>query len=785
MAGRLTIAALAFGCLLAAPSTVGARATRPADSELSSRLAELAKPAVRSAPRAKQAAILDVAPSGPGSLLRDGNRVLVDVRFGSGASAGVDDLRAAGGEIVHVSRRYQTVTVAVPPVALHDVADVARVEGVTENLAPLVFGADDPGPVASAVTPCFGAATSEGDLQLNAMKARDGFNVDGSGITVGILSDSFNKDSSAPTNAAQDVASGDLPGPDNPCGHSTPVNVLDDFTPSLPGDPPPGDEGRAMAQIVHDLAPGAAVAFATAFDGEMEFADNIRALGAAGAKVIVDDVSYFDEPFFQDGPVAVAVNDVTADGAAYFSSAGNNNLIDGSGRNIASWEAPQFRDSDSCPIGAPGYAAHCMDFNPGGGVDTTFGITVSADSTLLVDLQWAQPWDGVTTDLDAYLLDFSSNLIAGSEEFNVTTTKKPFEFLVWTNTAGSPQTVRLAINRCDVICGGLNGGDTNSPLFKFILAQNGSGVTATEYPESSDGDVVGPTIFGHNGAANALSTGAIRYNATPPGSSETWAPEKFSSRGPVNHYFGPVMGTTPAAPISKQTISKPDVVATDGGANTFFGSCVSNVWRFFGTSASAPHAAAVAALEFDALLPSDPTPDPAVIKAAQIDTAQPVGLFTADEVGAGMIDAFRAVESLASPSSGSQFAQSTSPNCGLPGPPPPTPVAPDTITPNTSPPPPSSTGDVVAPQTFFAAQPAKLVRAFFRWAWVQFLFRASEDDVSFLCKVDSGRFHPCPALFSRWFGAGRHVVRAKARDAAGNVDPTPAVYRFRIERGHR
>ena len=60
----------------------------PADSDLSPRLAELAKPALRTRSAAEQAAALDLASSGPGSLLRDGNRVLVDVRFDGGAAAG-------------------------------------------------------------------------------------------------------------------------------------------------------------------------------------------------------------------------------------------------------------------------------------------------------------------------------------------------------------------------------------------------------------------------------------------------------------------------------------------------------------------------------------------------------------------------------------------------------------------------------------------------------------------------------------------------------------------------
>ena len=128
-------------------------------------------------------------------------------------------------------------------------------------------------------------------------------------MKIGVLSDSndFLEDS---------IAKGELPA---------------DVT-TLPGqDGRPGSgEGTAMLEIVHDLAPGAKLFFATAFASATSFADNIRALRAAGCDIIVDDIIYFSESPFQDGEIAKAVEDVTADGALYFSSAGNSgNANDG------------------------------------------------------------------------------------------------------------------------------------------------------------------------------------------------------------------------------------------------------------------------------------------------------------------------------------------------------------------------------------------------------------------------------------------------------------------------
>ncbi len=159
---------------------------------------------------------------------------------------------------------------------------------------------------------------SSGATAAQVQQALDesGLSDSGAGIRVGVLSDSFNDLGGA----AADEAEGALP-------PAADIDVVKDLASGGT------DEGRAMMQIIHDIAPGADLAFYTAFDGEQDFADGILALAAAGCKVIVDDVSYFDEPFFQNGVIAQAIQTVEAEGVTYVTAAGN----DASNAYQAAW----------------------------------------------------------------------------------------------------------------------------------------------------------------------------------------------------------------------------------------------------------------------------------------------------------------------------------------------------------------------------------------------------------------------------------------------------------------
>jgi hypothetical protein len=617
-----------------------------AAGKLSPRLQLLSSPSLAGTSMPEQAEALGLPVKGAGSLLRTaGGRVVVYALVSGSMEAARSAAAGAGMKVLHVSERYRVLTVAVPPSELRALASARELASITEALAPQVGSTASPNAVgkrrtAQACSP----VVSEGDEQLNAETARSVYGVDGSGVKVGVLSDSYDDLGGAAT----DIANGELPGAANPCGHPGAVAVLADY--GADG----SDEGRAMLQIVHDLAPGANLAFATAFNGLFDFADRIGQLRDNGATVITDDVTYFAEPMFQQGPVGVAVNDVASSGVTYSSSAGNSNLVVG-GKNVASYEAPAYRPT-GCPAVIPTDPTDpakwrdCHDFNPGAGTDNSARYTLANGGALMVNLQWAEPWYGVTTDLDAFLIDAGTGNVLAYSMYDNLQNGQPVEVFYYENKSGSAKSVNVVIAR---YAGGV-------PRLKYVLPQATWKVTSVEYDQSGGGDVVGPAIWSHNGDEHAISTAAVPYN-------DSATPEEYTSHGPVTLYYGPVVNSTPAAPLgSPLVLFKPDLAATDGGINSFFGSLVSGKWRFYGTSAAAPHAAAVAAL----LLQKVPSLTPAGVLSNMQATARAVpNGGTADVVGAGLIDAAGAIaHALGEPVNASPIAipGTTATNAGAP-----------------------------------------------------------------------------------------------------------------------
>jgi hypothetical protein len=172
-------------------------------------------------------------------------------------------------------------------------------------------------------------------------------------------------------------------------------------------------------------------------------------------------------------------------------------------------------------------------------------------------------------------------------------------------------------------------------------------------------------------------------------------------------------------------------------------------------------------------------------------TAATVGLFGPCAVGGGLVDALAAGEGLAgeipivepgtcSPPAASGEVFIAPGFWGSENPPPSQPPPPQP--PPSQPPPTGSSPVPVAPGTQIVRHPTKQVRTRGRSVRIVFRFASDQPGATFLCKVDGGAFAACGALLVRRFTVGSHLVRVKARSTAGLVDPTPAVFRFRVKR---
>src|SRR5262245_15286541 len=514
----------------------------PAQRKVDSHIRHYVWPATR--PRRQLVGALVESPSMP---WRRASRLHVVTRVTGLATANTAALQAAGLDVEVVNDRLGQVQGWISEEAVPGVADLDMVKSIT------------PAWPAQHRT---GSITSEGDHASRADLVRQA-GYDGTGIVVGVISDGIDS-------LPESQASGDLPSvivpPDPRCRRGS------------------GDEGTAILEIVHDLAPGAGLLFSGP-STRLEMIDAIDCLTSAGAAVLVDDIFFIDEPFFEDGPVAQAAQRAVQAGVSYHSSAGN--------------DALEHIEMDY----RPSPTSNFHDFR-GGPTDNTDSIILPPGTILTCVLQWNDPFGSSANNYDLFILDASLDVVDSSEGLQ-SGSEDPIEIASVVNPTAVPLVANGAISK-----------SSGMPRRLEMFCR---GSTSHEYTTSAG------SIFGHPAVPEVIAVGAI--DQVDPGHDDV---EAFSSQGPAVVQF-PAFASRP----------KPDLAAFDGVLTTAPGFA-----RFFGTSAAAPHSAAVAAL----LLSKNPTLSPALVQSALTSTAVDIGAVGFDTTaGFGRIDALAAIDAIDAP----------------------------------------------------------------------------------------------------------------------------------------
>jgi len=449
-------------------------------------------------------------------------RVLIDLAAAPNADL-AQAITAAGGVVIYESERWKSVRAAVPASALLGLAGREDVAFISRGTHPRKH---------------IGSVTSQADTAEKVAAGRLKFGVDGTGIRVGVMSDSA-------TYASNSFVKGDLPS---------------DFTVIRKGDnSDDAGEGTAMSEIVHDLAPGAKIDFASADDGKAAFADAVINLYNAGCKILVDDISYEDEWQFEDDALAKAINQVVAGGALYFSAAGNEGSL--KHKNSTVWEG-DFLDGGAASSLYPTGRLHNFG-------SQNYNILTDTDSS--GTLQWSDEYTTSTNDYDLYILNSTGKSIVTVSDDVQSSTHLPFEsvddispgerIVVWKSPSAAARYLRLSC--------------WDSPLQIQTAGQS----------------------IGHAATANSICVAATDLEAVTTGSPFTTAcvVESYSSDGPHKMFYNPD-GTpiTPGNFLASGGVSliTPSLTTGDGSVTSVPGFQP----YFYGTSAAAPVAASIAAV---------------------------------------------------------------------------------------------------------------------------------------------------------------------------------------------
>ncbi len=429
--------------------------------------------------------------------------------------------------------------------------------------------------------------------------------INGSGVEIGSFSISFD----CLGTAAAGAASGDIPALGS-------ITVTESTNCGAYG----SDEIRALIEVEYDIAPGTTHRAHAAFNGVAAHASGIANMASNGVSVMADDAFWYSTPWFQPGVISQAINEAyTNNDVAFFSHAGN--FYDNS------YES-DFVDSG---VNGPTCGGPLHDFNPGGGVDTILNIDIGSAGNHNIGLQWNQPYasagsSGSASDFALNYHRSNGSLWFFSDNNNIGA--DPSEH-VFRGATGATTGEGISIEYCQA-------GAVPSTHMKVMFWTNGwTPLTVTQYmtPGTS-------TIRGHSNAEHALTVGGVNYYQTP-AYGQPIGKYAFSSFGGIALYFD-----ENGVPLFQQqaptVFNKPEVLAPTGQNTTFFGCCEDTIPEdpdtdpnFYGTSASAPAAAGLAAL----MRQLDPTMTAQDVYDCITNTALDIGAGGFDfETGNGFID---------------------------------------------------------------------------------------------------------------------------------------------------
>ncbi len=520
--------------------------------------------------------------------------VVVDIR-GDVTDALLQTIADMGGRVVVALPKYGAVRARVP---------VRRVEALAA-LPEVRFIAPRQGYLLNV--------TTQGDVAHAAASARTTYGIDGTGVKVGVLSDGV--DSLGPRQTAGELPPTCAPSP----GPGACVTVV-------PGQAGSGDEGTAMMEIVHDIAPGAKLFFATAADPvtlDAGFANNILTLkNTYGCDILVDDVTYFNEGAFQDGVIAQAVNSVKAGGALYFSSVGNSGRKDAG--TSGTWEGDYLNSGK--PIawftGTDWQGKEIHSWNAVSGASAVNTNALTADAPYAISLKWSDPLGAAITDYDVFLFQSDMSYVWDASVDDQAISLEPYE----------------------IMGNGYSG--------EKIVVVRWSGATKAMRLDTNRGRLTVATAraaVGHNGGEGTISVAAADVATAGSGAFTGAAAnpvETYSSDGPRRIFYNPngtaiTPGNILFATAGGREVQKPDITAADCVATAFPAGPFN---PFCGTSAAAPHAAGIAAL-----LKSAPHgPGAGQVLAAMFTTALDVtpGVGRDRNSGVGIVMADRAAAAL-------------------------------------------------------------------------------------------------------------------------------------------